>query len=98
MIAFAGAAEGLHHRIAHAQPDHIFAQRADINHLRRLDFHQHAALEINAQIEALDRDGDDRNQQQDAVNREGKIAKADKINVGGFGDESQQRHDGLSGI
>ena len=70
----------------------VAAHLADVDDLRRLDFHQHAAGEIDAQVEALHDDRDERDQHQQAVHRKGVIAPADKIDVGRFGDKAQEGH------
>ena len=59
----------------------------------RLRLEQHPAGEIDAEIEALDGDGNDCDQQQDAVGRKGVVAPADEIDVGVVGQKSQMAHD-----
>ena len=86
------AAEILHLDFGKAQAVDLGAQRADIDGLGGLDLHQHAAGEVDAEIESVQPDGEHRDNDQKPVQPERHEPVFDEIHIGGFRDESQQRH------
>ncbi len=91
LIAFS-AAEILQLGFGKTQTVHLDAHLADIDGLGCLQLHQHAAGEIDTQAETVQQDREYRNNHQQSVEPKGPKAVFDEIDVGGLGDEPQQRH------
>src|SRR5689334_3119682 len=70
----------------------VCAHLGDVDDLGGLDLHEDAAREVDAQIEALQRDRNHRHQHQKPVHRKRIVAPADEIDICGFGNESQEGH------
>ena len=81
------AAEILQLRFRKAETIHLCAHCADIDGLRRLHFEQHAAGEIDAVIQAVERQPEDRDQHQQTVERECVKPHTDEIDVGVVGNQ-----------